>query len=173
MLIRRDLPCCWTARPSVMSTRFVSLLCVCSASCPSPFLLPPPPPPPSHPPLVPIRVHLCIAHWQAMLKYGFPVGPMALVDEVGIQVAASVGKNLKVSPASSFPIFLIVLYCYPPSSNLHSESVFISQSLSRVFLSIALCRISNGSGRSWRARLECGPRLHGKGHRSEWVCAHR
>mmetsp|Transcript_24158 Transcript_24158/g.72076 ORF Transcript_24158/g.72076 Transcript_24158/m.72076 type:complete len:686 (+) Transcript_24158:241-2298(+) len=30
----------------------------------------------------------------AMLDYGFPVGPMSLVDEVGIEVAASVGKNL-------------------------------------------------------------------------------
>eukprot|EP00041_Stephanoeca_diplocostata_P025268 m.657580 g.657580 ORF g.657580 m.657580 type:complete len:776 (-) comp22714_c0_seq1:308-2635(-) len=30
----------------------------------------------------------------ALVKYGFPVGPMSLVDEVGIDVAASVGKNL-------------------------------------------------------------------------------
>ena len=32
---------------------------------------------------------------QALKSYGFPVGPMSLVDEVGIDVAASVGKNLK------------------------------------------------------------------------------
>jgi len=32
---------------------------------------------------------------KAMLSYGFPVGPMSLVDEVGIEVAASVIKNLK------------------------------------------------------------------------------
>lgn len=29
-----------------------------------------------------------------MTNFGFPVGPMSLVDEVGIDVAASVGKNL-------------------------------------------------------------------------------
>merc|ERR1719473_316671 len=31
---------------------------------------------------------------KSLLAYGFPVGPMSLVDEVGIEVAASVGKNL-------------------------------------------------------------------------------
>jgi enoyl-CoA hydratase/long-chain 3-hydroxyacyl-CoA dehydrogenase len=31
---------------------------------------------------------------RAMTNFGFPVGPMSLVDEVGIDVAASVGKNL-------------------------------------------------------------------------------
>ena len=45
-----------------------------------------------------------------MLKYGFPVGPMALVDEVGITVAASVGKNLKsdlgVRVSSADPKFM-------------------------------------------------------------------
>lgn len=32
---------------------------------------------------------------EAMLDYGFPVGPMSLLDEVGIDVGASVQKNLK------------------------------------------------------------------------------
>ncbi len=31
---------------------------------------------------------------QALTKYGYPVGPMALLDEVGVDVAASVGRNL-------------------------------------------------------------------------------
>eukprot|EP01147_Barroeca_monosierra_P007356 gene7356-504_t len=32
---------------------------------------------------------------QALVKYGFPVGPMTLVDEVGIDTAASVGRTLR------------------------------------------------------------------------------
>ncbi|EGD74991.1 trifunctional enzyme subunit alpha [Salpingoeca rosetta] len=32
---------------------------------------------------------------RAMVKYGYPVGPMTLVDEVGIDTAASVGKTLQ------------------------------------------------------------------------------
>jgi len=32
---------------------------------------------------------------KAMKAFGMPVGPMSLVDEVGIEVAASVGKNLQ------------------------------------------------------------------------------
>jgi len=32
---------------------------------------------------------------KALKSYGFPVGPLSLVDEVGVEVAASVAKNLK------------------------------------------------------------------------------
>ena len=38
-----------------------------------------------------------------MRTYGFPVGPLSLADEVGIEVAASVAKNLKVAPHNCTP----------------------------------------------------------------------
>jgi 3-hydroxyacyl-CoA dehydrogenase len=52
---------------------------------------------------------------KAILKYGFPVGPMALVDEVGMQVAASVGKNLRgdlgIRVSSADPAFMEAVRC--------------------------------------------------------------
>ena len=41
-------------------------------------------------------IAIVVTIFQALKAYGFPVGPMSLVDEVGVEVAASVGKNLKV-----------------------------------------------------------------------------
>jgi hypothetical protein len=39
---------------------------------------------------------------QALKQYGFPVGPISLLDEVGIEVGFSVAKNLKVCVVSLY-----------------------------------------------------------------------